>query len=589
MNFLRNILSTIIGVFLAMMMLFLMFLFFVAIAGSGADSTISIDEHSVIELRFDEPIKDYGGKYSFKEFNYSYYDYNGLNYIINAIEKAKTDSKIDGISINTKGIVAGMAQLKAIRNALKDFKSSGKFVYAYGDVYTQMDYYLASVADSVFINPVGEIGFRGLASELLFFKDFQEKSGLKMEVVRHGKFKSAVEPYLSNEMSEANRLQISELLHSIWGDMLKDIGESRNLSVEELNKIADSLGASTTVKAINNKLADAGIYDDEYRERVAVAAGVGTPDDFGYISMERYAEYAGKKIKQAKAKDKIAVIFAQGDIIYGTGTDLSIGQGIMQKAFKEAREDESVKAVVLRVNSPGGSALASEIIWREVKITNKVKPVVVSMGDLAASGGYYIAMGGQKIFAEPTTITGSIGVFGALPNFKEFADRIGVNAEQVGTNAQAVGYTVFEPMSDRVYAEIEEGIENVYDVFLERVAENRGMTPAEVDSIAQGRVWSGVEAKEIGLVDELGGLQDAVKAAAGLAGLKEYERMALPEYVTDIDEVLDSFGLIPGIHTRKEAIIKEIGVEAYQIIQRIKQLSEQKGIQARIPFEIKIE
>jgi protease-4 len=584
MSFLRNILSTVIGVFLALMIMFLFFLFFVAIAGSGTQKRVVVKNNSVIKLRFNKPIKDYGGKYSFKKFNYSFVDYNGLNHIIHAIEVAKTDDKIDGISINTKGISAGMAQLKALRNALEDFKSSGKFVYAYSDIYPQKDYYLASVADSVFINPIGEINFRGLSSEVLFYKDFQEKSGIKAEVVRHGKFKSAVEPYLENEMSEANRLQVSELLHSMWAEMLNDISESRKLTVDELNRIADNLGGSNPNKAVSNKLVDGTMFNDEYHNLITRSSA----EDFNYISMERYAEYASKKNKSKAAADKIAIIFAQGMIIYGEGSDSFIGQGIMIKALRKAREDASVKAVVLRVDSPGGSALASDIIWREVKITNEVKPVVVSMGDLAASGGYYIAMGGQKIFAEPTTITGSIGVFGLLPNFQQLADRIGINAEQVETNKQSAGYSVFEPMNETIYTEIEQSIEATYDTFLKRVAENRGLTVAEVDSIAQGRVWSGTEAKTIGLVDEIGGLNKAIEAAAEIAELKEYRTISLPEYITDLDEVLGKFSGLPGLKSSEEIIKQEIGTEAYEVLQQIKELSRLKGVQARLPFELKI-
>lgn len=588
MNFLRNILSTIIGVFLAMMILFLLFLFFIAIASSGGEPTISVKEHSVIELRFDEPVKDYGGKYTFKEFDYKYVNYNGLNHILYAIETAKTDDDIDGISINTGMVRAGMAQVKAIRDAVEDFKSSGKFVYAYSDFYPQKDYYLASVADSVYLNPAGEVDFRGLASELLFYKDFQEKSGLKMEVIRHGKFKSAVEPFLENEMSEANRLQISELLHSIWGEMLSDIIQTRNMDKKELNAIADRLGGNTSEKAIKNKLVDALLFNDQYEERLAQAAKVTSVDEFNYISMERYAEYASKKRKSETSDDKIAIVFAQGDIFYGEGNDSNIGQGIMIKALKEVREDESIKGVVLRIDSPGGSALASDIIWREVQITNAIKPVVVSMGDVAASGGYYIAMGAEKIFAEPTTITGSIGVFGLLPNVQELAGRVGINAEQVGTNNQSNGYSIFEPMSQEVYKEIKVGVENVYDTFLKRVADNRGFTMAEVDSIAQGRVWSGIEAKEVGLIDELGGLKEAVSAAAELSELENYSTISFPEYETNLKDYFQKFTLIPGIKSSKTLIQEEIGAEAYEVLKRIKVLMQQRGVQARLPYELKI-
>ncbi|MGS2737767.1 signal peptide peptidase SppA [Sinomicrobium sp. M5D2P17] len=584
MKFLRNLLASILGCIIALGVLFFMFLIFVSLAGSQ-DNTITVRDKSVLEIGIDQPLKDYGGKFDFTDFGMKYEKYDGLNHMLEAIEQAKTDTKIQGISINSSYLPAGMAQARAIRNALNDFKSSGKFVYAYGDFYSQKDYYLASVADSVFVNPVGDIDFKGLSSEVLFFKDLQEKTGVKLEVIRHGKYKSAVEPFLDNKMSPENRHQISELLFSVWNSMLEDISDSRSIVPDSLNSIADDLAARTPIMALNAKMIDRIAYFDEYESSLKLAGGIKEDEKLEYISMQEYAEYAAKKVKKT-GKDKIAVIYAEGEIVYGEGGKDYVGQGIIIKALKKARKDDKVKAIVLRINSPGGSALASDIIWREVEITKRDKPVVVSMGNLAASGGYYIASGADKIFAEPTTITGSIGVFGMLPNFKELADRMGIHAEHVVTNNQALGYSVFQPLSEE-YAEVtKESIENIYSTFINHVADGREMTEEEVDSIAQGRVWSGAEALEIGLVDEIGGLEKAVEYAAEVGGTKEYTVQDFPVYTTNIQDIMDKFIGVSIAKSKEDILKEEIGEQAYQILQKIKVLSRQKGVQARLPFEL---
>ena len=584
MKFLRNLLASILGCIIALGVLFFMFLIFVSLVGSQ-DNVITVPDKSVLEIGIDQPLKDYGGKFDFTDFGMKYEQYDGLNHMLKAIEQAKTDTKIKGISINSSYLPAGMAQARAIRNALNDFKSSGKFVYAYGDFYSQKDYYLASVADSVFVNPVGDIDFKGLSSEVLFFKDLQEKTGVKLEVIRHGKYKSAVEPFLDNKMSPENRHQISELLFSVWDSMLEDISGSRGVDPDTLNSIADKLGARTPVMALNAKLVDRIAYFDEYESSLKLAGGIKEGEELEYINMKEYAEYAAKKVKKI-GKDKIAVIYAEGEIVYGEGGKDYVGQGIIVKALKKAREDDKVKAIVLRINSPGGSALASDIIWREVEITKRDKPVVVSMGNLAASGGYYIASGADKIFAEPTTITGSIGVFGMLPNFKELADRMGIHAEHVVTNDQALGYSVFQPLSEK-YAEVtKESIENIYSTFINHVADGREMTEEEVDSIAQGRVWSGAEALEIGLVDEIGGLEDAIAYAAETGGTGKYTVQDFPVYTTSIQDIMDKFIGVSITRSKEEILKEEIGEEAYRILQKIKVLSRQKGVQARLPFEL---
>ncbi|WP_028892417.1 signal peptide peptidase SppA [Tenacibaculum sp. 47A_GOM-205m] len=579
MKFLRNLLASVLGFFIA---LFLLFVFFFAVASIvGAEEQIVVKSNSVLELDLSNPIKDYAPDSNnplekvLAEYNNKKKE-SSLNTIINAIENAKTDDKIKGISIKTTFVNAGIAQTQAIRKKLKEFKESGKFIYAYNDIYTQKNYYLSSVADSLFLNPVGAIDFRGLSTEILYFKDFEDKYGIKMEVVRHGKYKSAVEPFLENKMSDANREQTTSFLKSIWSEITEDISNSRNISIEELNSIADNSNGRSAEIALKNKLIDASIYEDEYQEKLAL----GSDEKVNTISIEDYIN-SGKGRISYTAKDKIAVIYAQGDIIYGEGNEHYIGQGIINKAIKKARKDDKVKAIVLRVNSPGGSALASELIWRELELTKKEKPLVVSMGNLAASGGYYIACNADKIIAEPTTITGSIGVFGAIPNFSQFADNIGINAEQVSTNNSA-SYSVFEPMNQKFYDVTKEGVEQIYTTFVNRVSAGRNMTFEQVNEIAQGRVWTGKEAIEKGLVDQLGGLEDAIKAAAELAEVENYRVRNYPHYKTDLKDALQ---MNPFMKASKEEILKEtMGDENYQLYNNIHKMKNLKGIQARIPF-----
>ena len=583
MNFLRNLLASIIGTFITLgLILFLLIMVVVAIS---EDEEIIVKPNAVLEIQLDRMVKDYAPKSDdpFDEIFGANNKKLGLNEIINAIENAKYDDNIKGISINTLSVNAGISQTKSIRNKLAEFKESGKFVNAYADIYDQKAYYLASVADTVFINPVGAIDFKGLSSEVLFLKNLQEKTGVKMEVIRHGKYKSAVEPFLENEMSANNREQITSFLKSIWNEMLVDISESRNISVEELNLIADGLLARNPKLAIENKLVDGAIYMDEYEAKLKLACGVDLDKKLNTITLKDYIS-TGKGRVIEKASDKIAIIYAQGEIIYGKGDEDYIGQELIINALREARKSNSVKAIVLRVNSPGGSALSSELIWREIEITKKELPVVVSMGDVAASGGYYIACNANKIIAEPTTITGSIGVFGVIPNISKLAENIGVNAEQVSTNKGA-NYSLFEPMTNEFRTVTQEGVEFVYTTFLDRVAAGRNMTVAQVDEIAQGRVWSGVEAKEKGLVDELGGLKEAVIEAAGLAGITDYRVHNYPSYKIDFE---DRFSGFPFASTKDEILIKEFGETNYKIYQTLKQFSEISGIQARLPYVIDI-
>ncbi|MCT4699160.1 signal peptide peptidase SppA [Tenacibaculum haliotis] len=580
MKFLRNLLASIIGFFIA---IFLIFAFFIAIASIvGSDEEIIVKSNSVLELDLSATIKDYAPKDDnpLAEILELTDEKLALNKIINAIENAKTDSNIKGISIKTALVNAGVAQTQAIRNKIEEFKESGKFVYAYNDVYSQKNYYLSSVADSLFLNPVGAIDFKGLSTEVLYYKDFEDKYGIKMEVIRHGKYKSAVEPYLTNKMSDANREQTTSLLKSIWSEITDDISKSRNITTQQLNLIADNANGRNAIMAKNHKLIDAIIYEDEYDAKLALNAD----KKINTISLADYIK-SGKGRISSTAKNKIAVIYAQGEIMYTEGNENIIGQGIINKALRKARKDKNVKAIVLRVNSPGGSALASELIWRELELTKKEKPLVVSMGNVAASGGYYIACNADKILAEPTTITGSIGVFGAIPNFNKFADNIGINAEQVSTNNNP-NYSIFEPMDKKFYDVTKEGVEQIYTTFVNRVATGRNMTFEQVNEIAQGRVWTGKEALENGLVDKLGNLNDAIKIAAELAKVETYKIRNYPNYKKDLKE---AFNFSPFAKVSKEEILKEtLGDENYQLYNNINQMKKLKGIQARMPYILQI-
>jgi protease-4 len=587
MRFLGNVLATIVGIFIFCMIFFFGIIIIGAIAGSGED-TVSVKKNSVIELDLSKVSLDYAGKTNYKDFNYFEADHDGVTDILNAIEAAKTDDKIKGISILNNQSQLGLAQSKAVRDKLEEFKKSGKFVYAYANFFTQGEYYLNSVANQVYLNPMGEVDFKGLSAEILYMKDLQEKTGVKMEVIRHGKYKSAVEPFLAQEMSPENREQMTVLLNSVWNTIATDIAKSRKLSVVQLNAIANTLGARTPELALANKLIDKVAYEDEYHDAIRAKLKLDKKEKYDFISITDYAKTAATSVEDYSKNDIIAVIYAQGEITGGEGDVNVIGEGSIKRSLQEAREDDDVKAIVLRVDSPGGSALTSELIWREIEITKKVKPVVVSMGNYAASGGYYIAANADRIFAEPNTITGSIGVFGMLPNINQLGKNIGINAEQVKTHDNASGYSVFEPIDENFKGYVLESIERTYATFLKRVADGRKMTTAQVDAIAQGRVWTGIDAHKLGLVDEIGGLDAAIKYAAKLGKTSSYRTENYPEYEKSFDDLLANFTGIAMFKTKEQLLKEQLGEEGFQMLEQIKRVKSRKGIQAMMPYEIEI-
>lgn len=586
MKFLGNVLATIVGIFVFTMLFFFGIILIGAIFG-GEENGVDVKENSVIVLNLEDIQNDYAGKYSDPWVTvFSDTKQIGLTDVIDAIGAAKTDENIKGISILNNNSLLGMAQSKAVRDALEDFKTSGKFVMAYANTYSQKEYYLNSVANTVYLNPVGDLDFKGLSSDLLFFKDFQDKTGVKMEVIRHGKYKSAVEPFLENKMSDANREQITALLNSIWNSIVTDIAKSRNLSVQQLNIVANGLLARTPEMAKAQKLVDVVAYEDVYHNAIKKLLKVDTEDEYESVSILDYTQKYTTTSIPNDATDEIAIIYAQGEIQSGEGDVNIIGEGAMRRSISEARNNNDVKAIVLRVDSPGGNALTSDLIWREIELTKKVKPVVVSMGNYAASGGYYIACNANTIFAEKNTITGSIGVFGMLPNFSGLSTKMGIHSEQVNTHQNSGNYNPFAPIDEKFKAVTTEGVEQIYKTFVSHVAQGRKMSFAQVDAIAQGRVWTGADAIKIGLVDKIGGLHDAIQEAARLAKIKTFNTQNYPEYNKNFDDLLENF---PFAKTKERWIKEEIGEENYKMMEQIKRIQSYKGVQARMPFDISIQ
>jgi len=590
MRFIGNVFATIVGLFLFFGIMFVgFFILGVLISGNPEDAKkTNVKDNSVIVLNLDQITQDYAPKVVVSDFPmFNQEKHNGLVDVLKAIDIAKTDHKIKGISLENPRMSLGTSQIKALRDKLIDFQKSGKFVVSYADNYSQAQYYLASIADTIYINPVGSLDFKGLDSEVLFFKDFQDKYGIKAEVIRHGKYKSAAEPFLQNQMSYENRLQIQELLCSIWLTLVSDISESRNITIDSLDVIARELRARTPQLAKNKGLIDKIAYKDDFQNGIKKALKINMNEDYNTIDISDYATNIGISSKVRKIGDKIAVIYAQGQIIDGEGNAKEIGEGYVTKSLQEATKNKNIKAVVIRVNSPGGSALASEIIWREIERTKRKKPVVVSMGNVAASGGYYISCSADKIFAEPTTITGSIGVFGVIPNIQEFANDKGIYSDIVSTHSDSTYYSALQPMSERFREITTESVENIYDVFLTRVADGRAMTKNQVDEIAQGRIWSGIEAQRLGLVDEIGSLDDAIDYAAELSEIENYNIQSFPVFKKTLENYFTSNSPFP-IKSYKEIIKEEIGENNYQILEQIRSVNSQKGILTMMPYQINI-
>lgn len=551
------------------------------------DNAYKPKANSILKLDLNGEIKERGMKNPFGELDLGPFMKGGsvgLNDILNNIHKAKEDNNIKGIYLESGNPTAGMASLEEIRNALLDFKKSGKFIYSYSEIYSQKGYYVATVADQIFMNPQGAMELKGLSAQLMFYKNMMDKLGIEVQVFRHGKFKSAIEPFILDKMSDANREQIETYIGSIWNQMLLGISEQRHVEISRLNQIADQLELKSGEDAVSLKLIDALKYEDEVMDLLKKKNGLAQDAKLSFVKLDHYMK-AAEPGKHKTSKEKIAVIYAVGEITSGEGDDEKIGSDRIAKAIREARLDDQVKAIVFRVNSPGGSALASDVMWREVVLAKEAKPFIVSMGDVAASGGYYISCAAHKIFADPNTITGSIGVFGMLPNAQRaLAEKLGITIDTANTNKHSDVGSILRKVSPEEYTYIQNGVEKVYDVFTKKVADGRGMTQAAVDSIGQGRVWSGRDAIHIHLVDELGGLDDAIAYAVKQAKLKDYKLVELPKQKDPIEELLSK-----GKEDAETRIMsKNLGPQ-YIYLKTLQDVLTRKGVQARIPFEMIIE
>lgn len=590
-SFFKTLLACILGCIIASFIIFFITLGGISALVSSSDKPIEVKPHSVLYIDLSERLADRSyerNPYASSNFS-DLMDLNlkvlGLNDVLKAIEYAKTDDNIDGIFIEQSGFGGGMATLEEVRNALIDFKQSGKFILSHSDMYTQKSYYMASVADRLYLTPEGGLMWAGLGGELQFYAKAFEKFGVNMQVIRHGKFKSAVEPFMLDKMSPENREQNLTYMNSMWSHMLQGISKERNISVEDLNKYADNMefslmGFGGTQAIADKGMVDALIYRDQVLDTLKMLTQLEPKDDIKSVDIKKYIRAIKPDPSKLREKNKIAVVYATGQINTGDGSEESIGSDKLSRTIRQARRDSSIKAIVLRINSPGGSALASEVIWREVALAKEVKPVVVSMGNVAASGGYYIAAPASAIVANPTTITGSIGVFAAIPNVNKTYGKLGITFDHVGTNKHTTSPSVVgEPLTAEERAVIQNGVEQCYSTFISHVAEGRGITTEQVDAIGQGRVWSGVNAKEIKLVDRFGGLKDAIALAAELAELESYKITELPKAKSMMEQMMSTLG--------QTKVSVELG-EFSTIYNRIKSMVAEPGLQALLPYEIEI-
>ena len=587
-NFFGRVFSTIIGNLLTISV-FVILLFVLIFVSALSAPTKSVKDGSVLEISLEDPIMESDMDRSVSIFDMSEDPDVFLQDIIHSIEEAKNDDKIKGISLKLDKFSGGATQATDIRNALEDFKKSGKFVYSYSNSGSQLSYYISSVSDKIYQNPLGGTLLQGLSSNIMFFKNAGDKYGVYFQVIRHGQFKSAVEPYMRTNMSDENRLQLSELLNDVWGNVSNSITKSRKISPEQFTTVTDSLYAFIPETGKENKIYDVLAQENEYQKMLFTKLGLKeekSKTDFEVlekhiIKVEDYFETLSDKSE----KDKIAVLYASGTITEGDGFD-----GIQSKTYVDAirkiSQNDKIKALVLRVNSPGGSANASEEILYELMQLKTKMPIVVSFGDVAASGGYYIAQASDKIYAQPNTITGSIGVFGMIPNAQKLFNNFGLDFDEVKTNANADQLKdVMTPMSATAKNTMQKSIVLIYGKFVNHVATNRKLTYEQVDKIGEGRVWSGTRAKQIGLVDDFGSLDTAIKEAAKLAKIEKYSTENYPKRKDSFEEFMDN---LQGKNT-EAAIAKELGSDGIRIYKEIKMMNEQKGVQVRLPYDIQIQ
>lgn len=583
-KFWRVVFGSMLGFFFSMILvsiLYMVMLISMIAAFSSMDKdSADVKDNSILKINLTQGVAERAVETPFDKFN----DYSqiGLDDVLASIKNAATDPKIKGIYINSATVSASPATVKEIHDALLEFKKSGKFIYAYSDVFAQNGYYLASVADKIILNPTGSLDFKGYAMQIMFYKGLIDKLDVDVQVVRHGQFKSAVEPYILDKMSEANREQLTLLTNTLWDVFISDISASRKIPADTLNAIADNLLCALPKDALRLKLVDKIGFPSDMEKLLKDKLNVAEDKDLNFVTIEKYKKSIQNN--DSKVTDKIAVVYAVGNINDGKGDN---NQGIYSesfiKEFKKAYKDKDVKAIVLRINSPGGSALASENIWQEIEKAKKAgKVVVTSMGDYAASGGYYIACNSNYIIAQPNTITGSIGVFGMIPSFQNtLKNKLGVTIDGVKTNKHSDYGTGFRPMDETELMVMQKSVEDIYSTFTKRVADGRKMTVAQVDSIGQGRVWAGADAIKIGLVDKLGSINDAIDKAAQLAKISKYAIVYYPKQK-------DWFTMLFSKEDEVDAALRAKLGRFYFTYEGLNQLMNQEGVQARMPMEIYI-
>ncbi len=589
-EFFRSFFASLLAFFVFCVLLFFIIAGIVgAISGQFEEKATVVSENSVLRLNLNYDIQEQtqsGLPAGLGLLGFNADRGIGLNDILSAVKKAEKDEKIKGIYLELGLNSNSYATLQEIRDALEDFKkNSGKFVVAYGEVVSQSSFYLGSVADKIYLNPAGAIDFKGLSAQLSFYKGTLDKLGVKTQIFYDGKFKSATEPYRMEKMSDENRLQLEEFLNGLFDENLKEINESRNLSVEKYKLIADSLLAVYPAEALRVGIVDALKYYDEVETELKSRCGLGNDDEMKYVSLHDY-HTTPKKEKSESVDGKIAIVYADGTIIDGDGDNGYLGSKNFTEMMQAVRKNKDVKAVVLRVNSPGGSAVASDIMWREIEITKKQMPVVVSMGDYAASGGYMISCNANKIYAQPNTLTGSIGVFLIVPEISDFmSNKIGITFDTVNTSASSDFPSITRTFSAREQTLLQAGVDSTYLHFKQMVATGRNMSVENVEAIAQGRIWIGTKAKEIGLVDEIGGIDEAIAGAVKLAGIKTYSIAEFPEQKAS---VLDDIVLSLTEKTAAQMQAEQLGI-LYPHYLTLKELMYRQVMQARMPYELIIQ
>lgn len=587
-QFFKFMFASFAGTLLTLILIVLLFAGMIAsITSMAQKQSVIAKPHTVLRIAWKAPIRDRTPQNPFENFNFSTMKPNkslGLNDILKDISKAAKDPNVDGIFLDMGSIPAGIATTEEIYNKLKEFKKSGKFIISYANNYGQKAYYLASLSNKIYLNPEGLVLFKGLSAQVMFLKNLLNKLDIKAQVIRgpNNKYKSAVEPLLLDKMSAANRQQTKALLQSIWGNLLATLSENRHISVAEMNKLADNLTLSDAEQALKHHFIDGIAYRDMVLDSIKKRVGA-KPD---YMAFGKYDNVRLKKKPGKISRNTVAVIYALGDISKGKSKDNSIGSATLAEAIRQARTNKHVKAIVMRVNSPGGDAQASDIIRREVALAKKAKPFIVSMGNVAASGGYWISTNASYIFAQPTTITGSIGVFGIIPDFQGFMNKkLGITFDKVMTNKNADFVDVMAPMNALQKQKLNEGITDIYEKFVSLVARTRHLRKSFVDSIARGHVWAGSEGLKLGLVDSLGGLQDAIAYAAKEAKLgKNYRIINYPKRKEFLQELMEEFS------GKAESRILANKLQVFEpYLSGIQTFSEMKGVQARLPFVMKIE